>query len=107
MALIAGGRDLIDRAVMQKTAAIEIMSRGCQNQGRVVSHPSLAVTLIAGWFAVRATQQMGSMTWLAVAFRTLRGGSVGDPSLIDAVSANAADSLVLYAAGCENKAKPD
>lgn len=107
MALIAGGRDLIDRAVMQKTAVIEIMSGGRQHQGRVISRPSLAMTLIAGWFAARATQQIGSMTWLAVAFRPLRGGSVRDPFLIDGMSANAADSLVLDAAGCENKAKPD
>jgi len=107
MALIAGGRDLVDRFVMQKTAAIQTMRRGRQDHGRVICHPALTVTLIAGGFALQTAHQICSMAVLAVAFCTLRGSSMGDSILIDGMTPDAADSLVLDAAGCENEAKPD
>lgn len=47
------------------------------------------------------------MTVLAVAFGPLRGRSVRNPLFVDGVTANAADSLVLNAAGCENEAQPN
>jgi hypothetical protein len=45
------------------------------------------------------------MTVLAVSFGALCGGPVGDPLLVDGMTANATDSLVLDAAGCENEAQ--
>jgi hypothetical protein len=65
------------------------------------------MALIAGGFTVNATQEILAVTVLAVSFRPERGRPVRDPIFIDGMTANAADSLVLNAAGCENEAKPD
>lgn len=102
-----GARDVTDQFMMQVAAAIQSMRCGCQHQSRIISCPALSVTLITGRFAVQAAQKVLAMAVLTIAFRALRGRPMGDPLFIDGMTPNAADSLVLDAAGCENEAQPD
>lgn len=107
MTSIAGVGHLVDRFVMPIAFTIQGMGCGSQNQSGIIGDPALPVALIAGGFTVRAAQEIYAVTVLAVSFGPERGSPVRDPIFIDGMTANAADSLVLNAAGCENEAKPD
>ncbi len=107
MALAAGRGNLIERFVMQIAFPVQRMGGRRQNQLGLIGYPALAVALIAGRLTLRASQKIFTVAVLAVTLSTERRRSVGYPVLIDGMTAKAADSLVLNAAGCENEAQPD
>ncbi len=107
MAGSAGACDVTDGFMMQIAAAIQSMGCGRQHQSRIIGRPALSVALIAGWFSLQTAHEVLAVAVLAVAFGALRRSSMSNPLLVDCMTPNAADSLVLDAAGCENEAQPN
>jgi hypothetical protein len=66
MAGVAGRGHLGDAFVMKKSTPIQSMGGRGQNQGRIIGYPALPMTLIAGWFALKTTQKLLSVTVLAI-----------------------------------------
>ncbi len=107
MAGATGACDVTDGFMMQIAAAIQSMGCGYQHQGRIIGRPALSVALIAGRFSMQTAHQVLAVAVLAITFGALCGSSMRDSLLVDRVTPNAADSLVLDAAGCENEAQPN
>ena len=107
MAGPTGACDVTDGFMMQIAATIQSMGCGGQHQGWIIGCPALSVALIAGRFSMQTAHKVLAVTVLAIAFGALCGSTMSDTLLVDRVTPNAADSLVLDAAGCENEAQPN